>query len=140
MYLLDTNIISEMRKVKQGKADESFIEWLSQADSSQFYISVITLMELERGVLAMERKDPTQGALLRQWLDSLITQMFASRVLNINHQTAVLCARLHVPNKHPENDSWIAASAKEHHLTLVTRNTKDFEHTNIPLFNPFQAA
>lgn len=140
MYLLDTNIISEMRKVKQGKADNVFTEWLAQVDVDKFYISVVSVMELERGVLRIENKDAKQGEILRNWLDKLLVQMFSGRVLDINHQTAIICANLHVPNKSPENDSWIAATAIQHNLTLITRNTKDFKHANVKLFNPFQAA
>ena len=140
MYLLDTNVISEMRKIKQGKADSEFIAWLAQVDPSHFYISVVSIMELERGVLGLERKDPLQGEKLREWLDKLLAQMFAGRILDIHRKTALICADLHIPNKAPENDSWIAATAIQNSLTLVTRNTKDFERTGAKLFNPFQAA
>lgn len=137
MYLLDTNAISEMRKIKQGKADSAFIAWLAQTDTSHFYISAVSIMELERGVLSMERKDPKQGEKLRDWLNKLLAHLFAGRVLEINHQTALICAALHVPNKAPENDSWIAATAIQNNLTLVTRNTKDFEQSGAKLLNPF---
>ncbi|QEY24119.1 type II toxin-antitoxin system VapC family toxin [Neisseria animalis] len=137
MYLLDTNIISEMRKVKRGKADKNFTAWLENTDSRLFYTSTVVVMELERGVLGMERKDKAQGTILRKWLAEIKEKMFSNRVLPIDESTAEICVALHISDKSPENDSWIAATAKQHRLILVTRNTADFKRTGAKLFNPF---
>lgn len=85
----------------------------------------------------MERKGKTQGAVLRRWLDEVVKPAFSGRILPIDADTAAICAALHIPDKSPENDAWIAATAKQHRLILVTRNTADFERTGVRLFNPF---
>nr|WP_228068248.1 type II toxin-antitoxin system VapC family toxin [Neisseria sp. 19428wB4_WF04] len=138
--MLDTNIISEMRKIKRGTADKGLTSWLATADSGVFYTSPIVVMELERGILLMERKDQTQGAALRAWYGAVMAvmaEMFAGRILPIDRNTAAICAKLHTPNPAPENDARIAATAIQHRLTLVTRNTADFRNTKTELFNPF---
>lgn len=137
MYLLDSNIISEMRRLDRANAGVQ--AWLNATDSAEIYTSAITIMELERGVLAMERKDKAQGAILRAWLEQTIKPAFAARILPIDERTAAICARLHVPDRAPENDAWIAALAIQHRLTLVTRNERDFERTGAKLLNPFSA-
>ena len=139
MYLLDTNIISEMRKVKQDKADKNVLACLESVNGNLFYTSAVVMMELERGVLRMERKDPAQGRSLRLWLDETTREIFAGRILPIDEHTAAICARLHIPDPAPENDAWIAASAIQHGLTLVTRNTADFAAGGARLLNPFDA-
>lgn len=139
MYLLDTNIISEMRKVKSGKANPNLTAWLAQQDSNSFYTSAVVMMEIERGILGMERKDPHQGRILRAWFDSMAAALLVGRVLPIDETTAAICAKLHIPDRCPENDAWIAATARQYGLTLATRNTKDFEPMGIRLCNPFEA-
>ncbi|WP_314099950.1 type II toxin-antitoxin system VapC family toxin [uncultured Rothia sp.] len=139
MYLLDTNVISELWKLSRGKADPVFESWFRQESEKPLYISVVTLMELERGVLAMERKDPAQGEYLREWY-SAVREKFQKRTLIIDGVVANCCAGLHVPDKAPENDAWIAATALAHGLTLVTRNIKDFERLPVRLLNPSEPA
>ena len=137
MYLLDTNVISEIRKVNAGKANINVAQWTSQTSQSLMYVSVISLMEIEQGILRLERKDTVQACLLKDWLHNIVLPSFDNNVVNIDKNIALTCATLHVPDKQPANDSLIAATALVHDLTLVTRNTKDFEQTGVKLFNPF---
>lgn len=138
MYLLDTNIVSEIRKVKQNKANENLVSWLTNVSKESLYINVVVIMEIERGILRMERKDPQQAAGLKDWYQTVVKSMFYERVLLIDETTASICASLHVPDLAPENDAWIASSAIQYDLTLITRNTKDFQHPNLRVLNPFE--
>ena len=138
MYLLDTNVISELRKVGDGKADAAVVAWVSEVDAVEMFISVLTLMELEIGILRVERRDPAQGARLRAWFDSQVCPEFEDRTLSIDGAIARRCARLHVPDPKSERDALIAATALEHGLTVVTRNMADFAATGVSLINPWQ--
>jgi predicted nucleic acid-binding protein len=140
MFLLDTNVISEIRKVRQNKANENVVAWLSSVRKESLYANAVVLMEIERGILRLEHKDPQQAANLKSWYHAVVKQMFYERTLPIDDVTASVCAQLHFPDLAPENDSWIAASAIQYDLTLITRNTKDFDHPNLRVFNPFEAA
>ena len=137
MYLLDTNVISEIRKVNAGKANAGVTQWTKKTSQSLMYVSVISLMEIEQGILRLERKDTVQACLLKDWFHNIVLPSFDNNVVNIDKNIALTCATLHVPDKQPANDSLIAATALVHDLTLVTRNTKDFEQTGVKLFNPF---
>ncbi len=138
MFVVDTNLISELRKVGDGKADDNVTAWLSRADASSFYISAITLMELEIGILRITRRDPTQGALLRRWLDDYVIPEFAERTLPVDAAVALRCARLHVPDPRSERDALIAATALVHSMTIATRNVADFTATGATLVNPWE--
>ena len=140
MMLLDTNVVSELRKVGDGRADPNLVAWLSGKDAGQFYLSVISLMELEIGVLRVERRDAPHGALLRRWLDERVKPAFAGRVLPIDSSVALRCASLHVPDPRSERDALIAATALEHAMSVVTRNVKDFAPTGAPLINPWDSS
>ena len=137
MYLLDTNVISEMRKLATRKADPGVAAWMESIGDAPLFISIITLMELERGVLRKERLDARQGAMLRHWFDHLVKAQFRQKTLYLDETTASLCAALHVPDKSPENDAWIGATALRHNLTLVTRNIRDFKDMGVRVLNPF---
>jgi predicted nucleic acid-binding protein len=139
MFLLDTNVISELRKAGDGRADGNVTAWLSNVDAESFYISAVTLMELEQGILRMQRRDPTQGARLRIWMDSHILPEFSERTLPVDRAVALRCAPLHVPDPRPERDAFIAATALVHGMTVVTRNIADFEPTGVHAFNPWNA-
>ena len=138
MFLLDTNLVSELRKVCSGKADAGVAAWADQVEAAALFISAITLHELELGVLLMERRDPGQGALLRQWLDQSVLPAFAGRILAVDGAVAKRSAALHVPNPRPFRDGLIAATALVHGLVVVTRNLADFEATGVALLNPWQ--
>lgn len=138
MYLLDTNVVSEMRKIKQNKADKNAVAWLLNVSKESLYTNAVVLMEIERGIIRMEHKDPQQADRLKSWYYAAVKPMFYERVLPINEVTASVCADLHFPDLAPENDAWIAASAMQYDLTLVTRNTKDFQHQGLRILNPFE--
>ncbi|MGH8426463.1 MAG: type II toxin-antitoxin system VapC family toxin [Gammaproteobacteria bacterium] len=137
MYLLDTNVVSEVRKVADGKADPRVAAWQSRVDTANCFMSAVTLMELEIGVLRMERRDAKQGMQLRQWLDEQVVSEFDGRVLPVDEAVARRCAGLHVPDPRPDRDALIAATALVHGMTVVTRNTADFEATGVALLNPW---
>lgn len=138
MLLLDTNVISEIRKINNGRADSRFSKWANQQTTSELYVSVITVMELEQGILQRERHDAVQGTLLRVWLEQQVLPAFAGRILAIDTAVARTCARLHVPDPRSERDALIAATAIVHGMTVVTRNIRDFEATGVALINPWQ--
>lgn len=138
MFVLDTNVVSELRKVRAGKADPGVAGWAERVQSAELFISAITMHELEHGVLLMERSDPDQGALLRAWLDHSVTAAFKSRVLVVDEGVARRAAALHVPDPAPFRDALIGATALEHDMTVVTRNVKDFERFDgLDVLNPW---
>lgn len=139
MYLLDTNVVSEIRKMKSGKADANVTAWIRKVNASSLYISVITILELEQGILGKERADAHQGAILRNWFEKQVLPTFADFTLSIDEAVARRCATLHVPNKKGERDSLIAATALVHNMTVVTRNIKDFTGTGVVTLNPWDA-
>jgi predicted nucleic acid-binding protein len=139
MYLLDTNVVSELRKVRAGKADERVAAWADSVDAGDLYLSVIGVQELEIGVLLAERRDPAQGAVLRAWLDGRVLVAFAGRILVVDSAVARRSARLHVPDPRPLRDGLIAATALVHGMTVVTRNVVDFARTGVPTLNPWEA-
>ena len=137
MFLLDTNVLSELRKVRLGKADAHVAHWADGVDANNLYLSVISLQELEIGVLLAEHRDPTQGAVLRSWLQRHVLPAFEGRILPVDAAVAQRSARLHVPNPRPVRDGLIAATALVHGMTVVTRNVADFEPTGVALLNPW---
>ncbi|APP82263.1 type II toxin-antitoxin system VapC family toxin [Xanthomonas campestris] len=138
MYVLDTNVLSELRKVSLGKADANVAAWAERVDAADLFVSVITVMELELGVLSIERRDPAQGATLRSWLEQHLLPEFYGRTLPIDTAVAQRCARLHVPDKRGERDALIAATALVHGMAVVTRNAADFRPTGVTVVNPWE--
>jgi len=139
MYLLDTNVISELRKAKAGKSNKHVTAWAKNISPSSLFISVITVLEIELGVLLVERRDPSQGAVLRSWLNAHVLPVFSERILNIDVAVAQRCAKLHVPNPKSDRDAIIAATALVHGMTVVTRNVSDFDQTGVEILNPWEA-
>ncbi|WP_314777400.1 type II toxin-antitoxin system VapC family toxin [Cardiobacterium hominis] len=138
MFLLDTNILSEIRKISQGRADPALARWVQAIDFDRCHLCVITLLEIEQGILRVQhRGDEAQFLRLEKWLNDTVLPTFGTRILPIDAHTARICARLHVPDQRPYNDALIAACAIRHGLTLVTRNTRDFAALQVPLLNPF---
>jgi predicted nucleic acid-binding protein len=138
-YLLDTNVVSELRKVGDGKADLNVTTWLGAKDSRDLYISAITILELERGILSIQRRDIEQGSRLRTWMDSRVRPEFAERMISIDEAIATRCAHLHIPDRRNEADALIAATAIVHGLVVVTRNIHDFQGTGVVLVDPWRA-
>jgi len=140
MYVLDTNVVSELRKIRAGKADLHVTAWAHSVDAADLFVSSITIMELELGILSIERKDATQGLLLRTWMEQQVLPEFAGRTLAIDTAIALRCASLHVPDKRGERDALIAATALVHGMTVVTRNVDDFKATGVAVLNPWDQA
>jgi predicted nucleic acid-binding protein len=135
MFVLDTNVVSELRR--PGRANARVAHWADHISLDQLYLSALTVLELELGVLRMERKDKRQGAELRAWLEGQVLQDFSDRILPLEIAVARRCAGLHVPDPMPERDAMIAATALVHGMTLVTRNVSDFQCAKVKLFNPW---
>ena len=140
MYILDTNVISELRKANTCKAHQNVIRWAKNVPSTSLYISVITVLELEMGILSKERKDPPQGAILRNWLNDHVLPAFSERILPIDTTVAQRCAKIHVPDHHADRDALIAATTIVYGMTLVTRNVADFVKTGADLLTPWEAS
>lgn len=139
MYILDTNVVSELRKIRLGKADSHVADWADSIDAADLYLSAITVQELEIGVLLAERRDPAQGAIFRAWLNGHVLPAFTGRILAVDTAVAQRSARLHVPDPRPIRDALIAATALVHGMTVVTRNVADFEPAGVPILNPWDA-
>ncbi len=137
MFILDTNVISELRKVGDGKAAPPVVAWFSNVDSASLYLSAITIMEVELGILRLERRDSEQGARLRTWMNNYVLPEFVGRVLQIDTAVTLRCARLHVPDPRPDRDAYIAATALVHKMTVVTRNVSDFRPMGCQCLNPW---
>jgi predicted nucleic acid-binding protein len=138
MFLLDTNVVSELRKARAGKADKNVVAWAASASAATMFVSAITIQELEIGILLAERRDPTQGAILRRWLETQVLPAFAERILPIDTTVARRSAALHVPDPRPVRDSLIAATALVHAMPVVTRNVPDFAPMGVEIINPWQ--
>ena len=140
MFVLDTNVVSELGQDTLGKADRHVAEWADSVDAGSLHISAITVLELEVGILQIERQDPTQGAMLRTWLEKRVLPEFNGRIFPVDTAVARRCARLHGPDPRAERDALIAATALVHGMTVVTRNIDDFVATGVPLLNPWEAS
>ncbi len=138
MYIVDTNVVAELRKVRLGRADKNVASWVDSVSTIELFLSVITIQELEIGVLLAERRDPKQGMILRKWFNHQVLPVFAGRILPVDLVVAQCSAKLHVPNPRPIRDGLIAATALVHGMTVVTRNIADFEPTGACVINPWR--
>lgn len=137
MFILDTNVISELRKVKSGRANENVIHWVATKEPQRLFLSAITILEIDMGILGVDRYDVKQGNALRKWRDEYIFPSFEHRILDVTLAVCRQCASLHVPNKRPDRDAFVAATALHSNMTVVTRNTKDFIDTGVALIDPW---
>ena len=137
MFVLDTNVVSELRKIRTGRSNKNVARWADTVDLEDLYLSAITIQELEIGVLLAERRDPPKGELFRVWLEEHVLPAFAGRILSVDAAIAKRSAILHVPDPNPFRDSLIVATALVHGMTIVTRNISDFQASGAPLLNPW---
>ncbi len=136
-YLLDTNVVSELRKPER-RANSGVRAWVAARAVSDLYLSAITVLEVEVGIARLARRDPAQAERLQTWLDDELLDAFARRVLAVDVPVARCAGRLHLPDPRPERDALIAATATVHGLTLVTRNVKDFGSLDVAVVNPWR--
>ncbi|MGI3775869.1 MAG: type II toxin-antitoxin system VapC family toxin [Janthinobacterium lividum] len=139
MFVLDTNVVSELRRARTGRADARVVAWANAIPAASLFVSVVTVLELEQGVLLAERRDAAQGEMLRRWLETQVLPTFEGRVLPIDMAVARRCAGLHVPDRRGERDALIAATALVHAMTMATRNVADFAPTGVRLVDPWVA-
>lgn len=138
MFVLDTNVVSELRKANTGKADANVVAWANSVLPASLFLSTISILELEMGILLIERRDQEQAKMLRNWLENQVLPTFEERILVVDTAVARQCARLHVPDPCSERDALIAATALVHGMTVVTRNVDDFKPTGIAILNPWE--
>jgi toxin FitB len=135
MFLLDTNVLSELRR--RDRTNRNVAAWADRVHASELFLSAITILEVEAGTLSLLRRDPAQGAVLRSWIDGNVLPAFEGRILPVDTAVALRCASLHVPNPRAERDALIAATALVHRLRVVTRNVADFEPMGVPTLDPW---
>jgi predicted nucleic acid-binding protein len=138
VFLLDTNVVSELRKVASGRADPAVSAWERGVSAVELFLSVVTLFEIEIGVRRLELRDPRQGRVLRRWFSEVLSPAFADRVLAIDEAVALSAAAMHLPDRRSDRDAFIAATALVYGLTVVTRNVRDFQGLGVKLANPWE--
>lgn len=137
MFLLDANVVSELREFGTARLDPRVAAWFSSVAEEDCYVSAVTLFELEVGVRRKERSDPRQGAAIRAWMQRLEVQL-SKRTLSLDTEVARLAATLHVVDPAPLLDSLIGATALSLGLRVVTRNTRDFLRFGVPVVDPWE--
>lgn len=136
MFLLDTNVVSDLRRPERSNPNVQ--SWIAAREPAALFLSAVKILELEIGARRIERRDVKQGAVLLSWIERQVLPLFEDRILSIDLRVAKRCAQLHVPDRRNDRDAYIAATALVHGMTVVTRNTGDFEGTGVPLVNPWQ--
>lgn len=136
-YLLDTNVISDLRK--RHRASPLVRAWGNERKPQELFLSVLTLGELRRGTELIKRRDPATAGILRAWLDS-IRARFRNRIIGIDATVADRWGRLGIPAPLPDIDGLLAATALVHGMTVVTRNVRHIAPTGVPCLNPFKPA
>ena len=134
-YLLDTNVVSALRKPERNPAVRT---WAVTIPPTDLFVAAHTIAEIERGVIAKERTDPPQGRILRAWLEDRVLPAFAGRVLSFDLPAARVLATYRVPEHAPDADAVIAAVAESNSMVVVTRNIRDFEPLGAPCLNPWE--
>lgn len=134
MYLLDTNVVSELRK---RRGDPGVKQWVAEQSAADLAISVVTVIEIETGILRKGRTDPEQARILARWFEQNVLTGFADRILPLDLAAARRIASLHVPDQAPQHDALIAGTALTRALTVVTRNTRDFERAGVEYLDPW---
>ena len=138
MFVLDTCVVSELRKAAGGKANLNLVAWAGAQVPGSLFISAITILEIETGILLLERRDPAQGATLRSWMTAQVLPAFRGRILAIDTAVAQRCASLHMQDRHADRDALIAATALVHRMAVVTRNVADFKPSGVEILDPWQ--
>jgi len=136
MFLLDTNVVSALRR--RERIDPKLAAWATAVPAADLFLSAITIFEIELGLLLLARRDETQAQVLRAWMDENVLPAFAGRILPVDVAVAQCCARLHVPDPRAERNALIAATALVHKLQVVTRNVGDFAPMGVDLLNPWE--
>ena len=134
MYLLNSEVVLELRKAKAGRTDTGLATWAAGVSRQNLFLSALTLLELESGAMEVERQDKAAGAALREWIDGPVMAAFEGRILAVD--AAIVRRRARLPYK-DARDGLLAATAIEHGLTLVTRHTGTFKAGRVKLFNPW---
>ena len=143
MYLLDTNVLSEMRKAARTKAssprmDRRVEKWATTVSPTELHLSVISILEMERGYHLLVRRDPAQAEVIRTWVHNGLLPSFEGRILAVDLDVVRCCAGLSIPDPVDYRDSLIAATAMVHGMTVVTRNVRHFQPTGVALLNPWE--
>lgn len=133
-YLLDTNVVSELRK--GPRADKNVRAWFRHVDDDSLFLSVLVVGELRRGVESIRRRDRAAATSLDRWLETLVAA-YMDRILAVTTEIAAVWGSFNVPDPLPVIDSLIAATAHVHDLAVVTRNTADIARTGVPVIDPF---
>ena len=137
MYLLDTNVLSELRKHLSGRIDPGVAAWANTVAQDRMYLSVITLTEVEFGIARLEPNDPPQANLLRTWLYDRVLPTFTGRILPVDQPISLRAGGLHMPKPKDAHDALIAATALIHGFIVVTRNVSDFTGNGVSILDPW---
>jgi predicted nucleic acid-binding protein len=136
MYVLDTNVISELRKLK--RVDRAVLRWLESVPIEAQYLSAISIFEVELGIIKAERTNNEEAIAYKTWLNRKVLPSFAGRILPLNEKIAVVFARMMAPKTRPYRDAIIAATAQHHGYAVVTRNVRDFVELPVRVINPWE--